>query len=59
MNALYRFSYHGETVTVLTQANDTDLVQIGDRFVRLGKVCQVKQKETAKIIQFPKILHEH
>ncbi len=47
MNA-YRYSYHGQDVTVLAQSNDSDLVQIGDICVRVDKICPLKKEVAAK-----------
>ena len=47
MNA-YRYSYHGQDVTVLAQSNDSDLVQIGDICVRVEKICPLKKVQVGK-----------
>lgn len=53
MNA-YLYTYKGEPIEVLAQANDSDLVQIGDICVRVDKICPLKKvqarKQSARIL---------
>lgn len=47
MNA-YLYTYKGEPIEVLAQANDSDLVQIGDICVRVDKICPLKKVQVGK-----------
>ena len=49
MNAI-TYTYLGEAVQLIPN-KDADLIQIGDRFVRVVK----KAKKTAVIIKFPEV----
>lgn len=47
MNA-YLYTYKGEPIQVLAQSNDADLIQVGDIYVRVGKICPYTQKRNVQ-----------
>ena len=45
MTNAYLYTYKGEPIQVLPQNEESDLVQVGEICVRIGKVCLLKNDQ--------------